>query len=114
MNDSKTRYRRWLRFSLRTLFVLMTVFCVWLGVQVKWVRDRHEAINWVLLPGYSKEHSFWQGIVAKPKRAPFPLWIVGEPGFEEISVSVSRPDRIYSEEQLQSLFPEATFAGYVW
>ena len=94
--------------------MLVTVFCVWLGVQVKWVRDRHEALEWVLLPGYSKEHSFWQGIVAKPKRAPFPLWIVGEPGFGEISVSVSRPDKEYTQEQLQSLFPEATSAGYVW
>jgi hypothetical protein len=113
MTDSKPRQRRWLRFSLRTLFVLVTVFCVWMGVQVKWVRDRHEAIEWVLLPGYSKEQ-FSQGIVAKPKRAPFPLWIVGEPGFEEISVSVARPDKKYTQEQLQSLFPEATFAGYVW
>jgi len=24
--------RRWLRFSLRTLFAVVTVFCVWLGL----------------------------------------------------------------------------------
>jgi len=39
--------RRWFRYSLRTLFVLVTVFCIWLGVQVKWIGDRHEALQWL-------------------------------------------------------------------
>lgn len=29
-----------LRFGLRTIFVLMTVFGVWFSYQVKWVQDR--------------------------------------------------------------------------
>ncbi len=37
--------RRWFTFSLRTGFVLLTLFCVWLGVQVKWIHDRHEALH---------------------------------------------------------------------
>ena len=32
--------RRWLRFSVRTLLVAVTIFCVWLGWQVNIVRDR--------------------------------------------------------------------------
>jgi len=37
-------HRRWFRFSLRTVLVLLTLFCVWLGVQVKWIRDRHDVL----------------------------------------------------------------------
>ena len=39
--------RRWFlpRYSLATLFVVVTVFGVWLGMQVKWIRDRHEFLN---------------------------------------------------------------------
>ena len=32
--------RRWLRFSIRTLLVAVTIFCVWLGWQVSIVRER--------------------------------------------------------------------------
>ena len=38
---------RRLRFSLRTLFVVVTVVCVWLGWQVPIVRDRHGLLRWV-------------------------------------------------------------------
>ena len=31
---------RWFRFSLRTFFVVLTLFGVWLGMQWKWIRDR--------------------------------------------------------------------------
>ncbi len=29
---SKKPGRRWFSFSLRTFFILLTIFCVWLGV----------------------------------------------------------------------------------
>ncbi len=39
--------RRWFRFSLRTLFVVVTVFGVWLGWEIKYVRDRRRFwIEW--------------------------------------------------------------------
>ncbi len=37
--------RRWFRFSLRTMFVAMTVIAVVIGYHVKWVHDRHVVIN---------------------------------------------------------------------
>ena len=40
MGDAKPKKRRWFRFSLRTMLVLMTVFCIWLGWQVSIVRER--------------------------------------------------------------------------
>ena len=52
MTETKKPRRRWFRFSLRTFFILITIFGVWLGVQAKWVRDRREARVWVLERGY--------------------------------------------------------------
>ena len=42
--------RRWFRFSLRTLFVVVTVFCVWLGWlgwQWRIVQERESASYWL-------------------------------------------------------------------
>ena len=36
--------RRWPRFSLRTLFVVVTVFCVWLGWNLPIVRQREQVL----------------------------------------------------------------------
>jgi hypothetical protein len=41
------RLRRWFQFSLRGIFILMTLLGIWLGVQVKWWRDRQEARKWI-------------------------------------------------------------------
>jgi hypothetical protein len=36
--------RRWLRFSLRTMLLVVTVLCVWLGVKVNQARRQKEAV----------------------------------------------------------------------
>ena len=44
------RKRRWLRYSLRTFVVVLTVFCVlmaWLGALVYRVNKQKEAVQWV-------------------------------------------------------------------
>src|SRR5947209_5424535 len=41
----KPRPERWPQFSLRGLMVIVTLLCFWLGMQVKWIRDRHEALR---------------------------------------------------------------------
>jgi hypothetical protein len=44
MTETKPK-RRWFRFGLRTLFVLMTIFGVvsgWVAYQFNWIRQRHE------------------------------------------------------------------------
>jgi hypothetical protein len=33
--------KRWFRFSLRTLFVVVTVIACWLGYEFNWIRERH-------------------------------------------------------------------------
>jgi hypothetical protein len=37
--------RSWLRFSLRTFFVLLTIFGVWLGIKINAARRQHEAVE---------------------------------------------------------------------
>ena len=43
-----TSRRRWFRFSLRTLFVVLTVLCFvlggWVAYQLNWISQRHAAI----------------------------------------------------------------------
>ncbi|MCH7725471.1 MAG: hypothetical protein IH991_03155 [Planctomycetes bacterium] len=41
------RKRRWFRFSLKTFVVLLTVFCVWLGLLAYRVNKQKEAVQWV-------------------------------------------------------------------
>src|SRR5262245_37829735 len=36
--------KKWLRFSLRTMLVLITALCIWLGVQVNVARRQREAV----------------------------------------------------------------------
>ncbi len=42
MHDTRSR-RRFFRYSLRTLFVVVTVFCVWMGITAKRARDQRLA-----------------------------------------------------------------------
>jgi hypothetical protein len=51
--------RRWFRFSLRTLFVVVTVFGIWLGWQLHFVTRRKQAINWLEEAGGLAIHSSW-------------------------------------------------------
>ena len=44
MTETKPK-RRWIRFSLRTMFVLVTVLCVWLGNQASSVRQRKQLLS---------------------------------------------------------------------
>jgi hypothetical protein len=37
--------RRWFRFSLRTLFLAVTVLACWLGYYLNWIRERHALLE---------------------------------------------------------------------
>jgi hypothetical protein len=45
--DANSPSRRWFRFSLRTLFILVTVVALWLGYYANWMRQRGEARVWL-------------------------------------------------------------------
>jgi len=44
MNNASHR-RRWFQFGLRTLFVSVTIFAVWLGWELKFIRERAAFLN---------------------------------------------------------------------
>jgi hypothetical protein len=98
--------RRWFRYSLRMLFVVVTVLGVWLGVQVKWIRDRHEALEWLSQQGYLLHNSY---TAAHTPDSPRILRLFGESGVKEIDLyapkSIEQP--AYHTDALIKLFPEA-------
>ncbi len=122
------RFRRWFQFSLRGIFILMTLLGVWLGVQVKWVRDRQEARKWIAEhedegqwslvdvsdPKVRYSQTTWKNGVRVPvpvreKNAPWSVRVLGEKRLNFIyldksKLSASDADYI---DLLPSLFPEA-------
>ena len=83
----------WFRFTLRTFFILLTLFSVWLGVQVKWIQDRHAFLK------KAQGHTEWEDGLTK--HAPGLLWILGERGISSIGSPPS------DSATVERLFPEA-------
>jgi hypothetical protein len=96
--DEVLRNRRYFQFSLRTLFALMTILCVWLGYQLNWIRERHKAL------GELQQSSV---LFDTHKPAPWSIRLI-ERGVPSIAVDrdVARDAR--KVRQLKRLFPEAT------
>ena len=101
--DATAPHRRWFRFSLRTLFVLMTVLGAglgWLGVQLKWIRDRHQALEkWD-----NDQHVVNAYEPLSDVEAPWSLRLFGEFGVDGITVEQNQVS------EYQKLFPEAEVA----
>jgi hypothetical protein len=110
-SPSKLR-RRWFQFSLGTLLVLVTVFAIWLGWELKFIRDRKNFL--ALLNEYE---------AAELKDGGFTAWI-NTPVFDEPTLPFWRPwmgdyprgvvllPGNTTEEHLQMarrLFPEAKY-----
>jgi hypothetical protein len=51
MTTTPPRRRRWYQFGLRTMFVVVTVFAVWLGWELKFVRERDKSRRWIVENG---------------------------------------------------------------
>jgi hypothetical protein len=112
------RPRRWLRFSLRTLLVVMTVLAVWMGRQLSWVRERETLLSAVLERGdawIDAAPARWQ----TPARLPFgwrlfgaeplaTIWIQNR-GFDKGGTLTADEFLVGSEEarRLRAAFPEA-------
>jgi hypothetical protein len=87
--------RRGFQFSLRTLFIVLTLVGIWLGYHVNWIRQRHR---------------FYQELWWKddnlgffdPKPFPWSLRLLGE----SPKLFLVVPKQLVPEAE--SLFPEAT------
>jgi len=106
--------RRWFRFGLRTLFVVVTILACWLGYSFNWISGRQAARRWLSENADDWNETRW----LRPNwrfpetSAPGFLWIFGEEGEYQIHVPKNTPDaRI---ERLKMLFPETSVArkGY--
>jgi hypothetical protein len=101
--------RRWFRWSLRTLFVVVTVVGCWLGYALHWKSQRQA---FLAQPDVFAEFNDtppstlnrWYNRL--PVFAPAGMWVLGERG----AVSVWLPPKIWSPEreaEAGRLFPEA-------
>jgi hypothetical protein len=91
---------RWFRYSLRTLFVVVTLFACWLAYSLTWVRQRHEFL--------STESP--QAIVFDGEMAALPpgmLWILNEQGVGRIIILSNGPASSELVRAAKRLFPEA-------
>ena len=94
MTETKPK-RRWFRFSLRTLFVLVTLLCIWLGYQVNWIYHRHK-----LIADFGESSLPWRYYLHSPD-VPLSLRILGERRVIVIYAPTSMA------ELAHKLFPEA-------
>lgn len=96
--------RRWSRFSLRWLFVVVTVFGCWLGWELSWVQQRRTAF--IHTPAFTfgaNEKGFGGG--AKAASIPFWRTVLGDKALSQIVLS-PRTDKTEAE-RIARLFPEA-------
>ncbi len=130
--------RRWLRFSLRTVFVGVTVFGCWLAYELDWIRQRHALLaedraisdnmsNYA--NGATSDEippvgsTLWQRIVQRlfgePDAVEVWVWfIIGDEDpdsiVDEDGDVVARPTVDYPKvRRAQRLFPEAKLVA-VW
>ena len=94
--------RRWFRYSLRTFLILTALLGTWLGVQVKWKRDRDEVRKTVRC--WSPAMMMASG-VPMPATAPWSLRLLGEEPVSGIVADFNDKTRL---ARLRELFPEAT------
>ena len=74
MTDKPKPKRRWLQFSLRTMMLVVTVFCIWMGFYVKQVREQRIAIEAILeLDGSISYYDYEDGYLTT--RSYVPAWL---------------------------------------
>jgi hypothetical protein len=107
--------RPWLRYSVKTLLIVVLVVSAWLAAQVNWLRNRRAAVekyrtSLKTVPAPSDvfgtgELFFVAGLALPQPDAPFPLNLIGETGYGNVYLT---PDASQAEvESIRRLFPEA-------
>lgn len=100
-----TPRRRW-SFSLRTLFVVVTVVAIplgWIGYQLNWIRQRA-----IFLDG--PHRGPWRSYEAHGKLLPWHLALFAEMSYSQIELNTAATDRDF--EMTKRLFPEAEIVIY--
>jgi hypothetical protein len=101
--------RRWFRFSLRTMFVLVTMLCVWLEYHLNWIRERRELLSSLPSerePSANTEFRYETCFT----RLPLSLKVLGEHPHDNLTIYFSDSRKPLTEAQLErirGLFPES-------
>jgi len=77
--------RRFFRYSLRTLFIVVTVFCVWMGITAKLAREQKQAVETIEALGGRVQYQH----ETNPSDPPGPEWLrrlIGDEYFFSIDV----------------------------
>jgi hypothetical protein len=87
------RKRRILRFSIRTLLIVLTIFCVALGWKVERARKQREAVAWVHEMGGSVkyDYEYVDGAYSPKAKPPGPQWLrkqLGRHFFDDVVEAV--------------------------
>jgi hypothetical protein len=105
MEENPKPRRRWFRFSLRTMLVLVTVMAILLTMSAypnRWIRERRAFrvvhSNCEMLPDDT------EGYNISDKSAPWPLFIYGEFGVAAWNGNLLSRDEV---DEAVRLFPEA-------
>jgi hypothetical protein len=102
MTDAKPN-RRWFRFRLRTLFVLVSIASVplgWVAYQLNWIRQRHRFLQRHQQPDYELLVTDDEAR-ARTDRFPWPLRLFGEQEKWAVHAPANEAD------EAAKLFPEA-------
>ena len=113
--------RRWFRFSLRTLFVVVTIFGVWLGWQLKIVRERK-----ALLAEMGGEQPTLEEMEADPSgqdrlsatrfqyaRVPLYRRLLGDKSYPDLAFAVQAATSSPLLERIERAFPESMLDVYI-
>jgi hypothetical protein len=109
--------RRWFRWSLRTMFVVVTVFGCWLGWEFHFFRERQELRRWMDngLHGGSITPEFVErrgARLARPVTIPiWRKWLGDEPVAVLFPPEGATPAQC---ERVVTYFPEATIINAPW
>ncbi len=58
LNEMSVKRRRWWRYSLRTMLVVVTLLCVWLGIVSKWAIDQRRIVAVIKETGGIVEYDY--------------------------------------------------------
>ena len=114
MAESTPPRRRWFQFGLRTMFVVVTVFAVWLGLELNYIHERKAMRESPLSQGTAMPASDWVQAVAmsrpsspriSPPKIPFWREWLGDEAVGYIRIKSDEPES--DDKRAAYLFPEA-------
>jgi len=95
--------RRWFRYRLRTLFVAVLLLAIplgWIAVQLKWIHDRRERLEWI-----KDGRAYYIYAPDEPSISFWRRWM-GDRNIEQLMLVQEQVSQAELEE-IRSLFPEA-------